>query len=281
MKTHLLWSLAVVTVLVPAHLSAQEQASVLKEGSVLKASFDTLKTQHMVVDVKINGKGPYRLIFDTGAPVTLINNKVAKEAGVFPKDFKRPPFAFFGSMGQFTIQSLEIGNVKAEKMPTMVMDHPTVSAISAALGPIEGIVGFSFFAKYRMTIDYQKKEMTFVPVDFQPKDMMEVVMKSVMMRDPSAKKVVAPAGQWGFRVGKAAKDEQPGVNVEQVHAHTPAARAGLQAGDRLLTLDGRWTDSVADCYAAASSVAPGTEARLVVRRQGKEMALTVVVQSGI
>ena len=41
----------------------------------------------MVVNVKINGKGPYRLIFDTGAPFTLINNKIAKEAEVFPKDF--------------------------------------------------------------------------------------------------------------------------------------------------------------------------------------------------
>ena len=57
-------------------------------GKPMKTPFELLKTQHMTVQVKINGKGPYRLIFDTGAPVTLINNRIAKEAGVFPKDFR-------------------------------------------------------------------------------------------------------------------------------------------------------------------------------------------------
>src|SRR5688572_12674971 len=74
-----------------------------------EVSFEMLKTQHMAVQVKINGKGPYRLIFDTGAPVTLISNKVAKEAGVFPEKFKTSPFAFFGSQGQFKIKHLEMG----------------------------------------------------------------------------------------------------------------------------------------------------------------------------
>src|SRR5213078_1984875 len=96
-----------------------------------------------------------------------------KAAGVFPKDFKQPLFAFFGSMGQFKIQQLEVGDLKVNNVSTMVMDHPTVVAISNALGPIEGIVGFNFFAKYRMTLDYQAKTMTFVPTTFQPPDMME------------------------------------------------------------------------------------------------------------
>ena len=45
----------------------------------------------------------------------------------------------------------------------MVMDHPTVEAISKTVGPIDGIVGFPFFARYRMTLDYQAKKLTFVP----------------------------------------------------------------------------------------------------------------------
>ena len=77
-----------------------------KDPAPAAVPFELLKTQHMVVNVKINGKGPYRLIFDTGAPVTLINNKVAKEAEVLPKDFKPPIFALFGSVGQFKMKSL-------------------------------------------------------------------------------------------------------------------------------------------------------------------------------
>jgi aspartyl protease/PDZ domain-containing protein len=241
--------------------------------------FELLKTQHMAIKIKINGKGPYRVIFDTGAPTNLINNKVAKEAGIITKDTKRPLFAFFGSMGDFKIKSLEIGDLKIENVPTIVMDHPTVSLIDKFMGPVEGLVGFPFFARYKMTIDYQKKEMTFSPGTFDPPDVMKTMMKTIMAGNQ--KKILAPAGQWGFKVAKEAKDSEPGVNVKEVLAGSPAARGGLKAGDRLLILAGRWTDSVADCYAAASYVPPGSEARLRIRRDGKEMELTVKVQAGL
>jgi hypothetical protein len=243
------------------------------------ARFDLLKTQHMVVDVKINGKGPFRLIFDTGAPVTLINNKIAKEAGVIPKNFKRPPFALFGNVGQFKMKTLEVGGVKADDVPTMVMDHPTVAAISNVLGPIEGIIGFSFFARYRMTIDYQTKEMTFVPNNFDPPDMMENLLK-VLSAPDAKRKIVEPGGLLGIRVAKDKGDEEAGVVVREVFAGSPAALAGLRTGDRLLTLDGRWTDSVLDCYDAASKLTAGSEVRAVVQRDGAEKTLTLKVAAG-
>ncbi len=247
----------------------------------VKVPFQLLRSQHMTVMVKVNGKGPYRLIFDTGAPVILLTNKLARDAGVFSKSQKTPPFAFFGSAGQFKIKSLELGGLKAENLSAIVMDHPTVAAMAKVLGPIEGIVGFSFFARYRMTIDYQAKELTFVPTNFQPPDLLARVTAMLLgAKQPAAKQLVAPAGQWGFRVGKDKSDENAGVVVEEVYADSPAARAGLQKGDRLLTLDSRWTDSVLDCYTAASHVRPGSTARLTVQRGGKETELTVHVQAG-
>jgi hypothetical protein len=252
------------------------------EQKPVTVPFELLKTQHMTIQVKINGKGPYRLIFDTGAPITLINNKVAKEAGVFPKDFKTPFFAFFGSMGQFKIKSLEVGDLNVANVNTMVMDHPTVAAISNALGPIEGIVGFNVFAKYRMTLDYQAKTMTFVPTNFQPQDMMENLMKMLMANQTNvSKKVLAPGGLMGFKVTKDAGDVDPGVVVKTVFAGRPAARAGFKEGDRLLTLDDRWTDSLADCYAAAARLTPGTPVRAVVQRAGKNVDLKVELRPGL
>ena len=53
-----------------------------KDVEPVKVPFDLLKTQHMTVMVKVNGAGPFRLIFDTGAPVTLLSNKVAKAGGL-------------------------------------------------------------------------------------------------------------------------------------------------------------------------------------------------------
>src|SRR5689334_6689950 len=44
--------------------------------------FELLRSGHMAVSVKVNQKGPFKLIFDTGAPITLVNNKLAREAGL-------------------------------------------------------------------------------------------------------------------------------------------------------------------------------------------------------
>lgn len=257
-------------------------AFAVAEDKPIVVPFERLKTQHMAIQVKINGKGPYRLIFDTGAPVSLINNKVAKESGVLPKDFKQPFFAVFGSMGQFKMKSLEVGDLKVDNVSTMVMDHPTVAAISNALGPIEGIIGFNFFAKYRMTLDYQAQTMTFVPTTYQPKDMMENLMKMMMAAQGNvAKKVLAPGALLGLQIAKDKDDDAPGVNVKAVFADSPAARAGLKEGDRLLTLDGRWTDTPPDCYAAAAQLIAGTTVPAVILRSGSEIRLKVELHSGL
>lgn len=252
-----------------------------QEVQPAKAPFELLKTQHMVVNIKINGEGPFRLIFDTGAPITLINNKVARAAGLVDKNMKQPLLPLFPGMAQFKVKTLEIGELKAENVSIIVMDHPTVTAISNVLGPIEGIVGFSFFARYRMTIDYQAKEMTFTPVQFDPPDVMNRMLAILSGGKAKGPKILAPAAQWGFSVHKDANDAEAGVAVKHVLAGSPAAQAGIKSGDRLLTLDGRWTDTVADCYVAAGYVRPGTVARIQVKRDGKELELTVQVKTGL
>ncbi len=245
--------------------------------------FDTIKTQHMIVKVKINGKGPYTLIFDTGTPDSLVNNKLAKEADIFPKNYKPPVLALFGAKGQHKIKTLEAGDLKAENLSVQVVDHPTVTAISDVVGPIDGIVGFTFFARYKMTIDYQKKEMTFTPNDYTPPDTMQAIMKIMLASkaERETPKVLAPGTLFGFRVAKEVSDEDAGVVVEAVLDGSPAARAGLKAGDRLLTLDHRWTDSVNDCYYAASRIRPGATVAATVRRDGKETTLKIKAHSGL
>ena len=61
----------------------------------------------------------------------------------------------------------------------------------------------------------------------------------------------------------------------------PPTAAGLKAGDRLLTLDGRWTDTLADLYTAAGYVKPGATVPVVVKRDGKEMTLKVKPAAGL
>jgi hypothetical protein len=245
--------------------------------------FELLKSQHMVVSVKINGQGPYRLIFDTGAPTILLNTRVGKDAGVVAKDAPKGPLGLIGGAGQSKIKTLELGGVKAENLPTIVMNHPTVEMLSKIGGPVEGILGLPFFARYKMTIDYQAKEMTFVPTTYEPKDVMGNMLALLLMggKGNGVQQTYAPAAQWGFRVQKDDKDADAGVTIAEVFAGSPAAAAGLKAGDRLLTLDDRWTDTIVDTYSAAAQVRPGTAARVTIRRDGKEMELTITVRSGV
>jgi hypothetical protein len=249
----------------------------------VKVKFELLKTKHITVMVKVNGLGPYRLIFDTGAPVTLLNNKIAKQAGLL-KDAKKPAFSLFGAGGTVKVPKLEVGGLTAENVPAVIMDHPTLEAISKKLGPLDGIVGFPFFARYKMTIDYEAKEMTFTPNGFDPPDAVEDTMATVtalLSKDKPDPKVLSAGAHWGMVVAKEANDEDAGVIIKKLTPKGPAATAGLKVGDRLLTLDDRWTDSVADTYSAAGHAKPGTTVKVVVRRDGKELELTVKPVAGL
>jgi membrane-associated protease RseP (regulator of RpoE activity) len=258
------------------------------EVKPVKVPFTLMPTGHFLVSVKINDKGPYKLIFDTGAPTMLINNRIAKDSGVIDKKTSAPFFSPFGAMGPgMKAKTFEIGPLKAENVPLMVMDHPTVKAFSAYFeqehGPIDGIVGFPFFARYKMVVDYQAKELTMTPNGYQPADIMESMMKLIMggPENKGKPKIAAAAGQWGLIVDKEATDEEAGITIRSVMPGSAAEKAGLKEGDRMLTIDGRWTDSVGDTYQAAGYVKPGKAAPVVIKRDGKEMKLMVTPTNGL
>jgi membrane-associated protease RseP (regulator of RpoE activity) len=246
--------------------------------------FEILPSGHMTVMAKVNGKGPYKLIFDTGAPMALLNNKIAKEADLL-KDVPKPLFPIFGAMGEVKVKELLVGEQSVADMTAQVMDHPTVQAISDAFkdkaGPIDGIVGFPFFARFDMTLDYQAKTMTLKPSGFKPPNVMEGMQKALEKSLSGEPQVLAPAAQWGLVAAKKQGDEEAGVDVTAVRDGSPAAAAGVKAGDRLLTLDGRWTDSLVDLYTAAGHVKPGATAAVVVKRDGKEVTLKVKPVAGL
>lgn len=243
--------------------------------------FEVLPSKHLAVVVKLNGRGPYRVIFDTGAPVLILGTKAARSGGVLPENVEVPRDSPFGAAGQFPIQRLDVGSLRLDKVPALVMDHPAVASLSKTGGPLDGIVGYPFFSRYRMTLDYPAKKLTLVPNGYEPEDVLQLMADRLTGKKKPPPRLLDPAGVWGFAVAKDKGDDEPGVPVSDVRPGTAAAEAGLAKGDRLLTLDGRWTDSAADCYLAASFVKPGTAAALVVRRDGKEKKLTVTPRPGL
>lgn len=242
--------------------------------------FRMLPTNHMLVRAKINGKGPYRLIFDLGAPITLLGNRASEESGVV--EAGAPRSFLFGMRGEADIDRLEAGGLTATRLPVIVFDHPILGALGEMIDErIDGIMGFTLFARYRTTIDYQAKQMTFVPVDYEVRDLMKELPERMLGPKVAKERVLAPPGVWGIRLGKPEGGlDAPGVPVTKVDDGSPAHRGGLRAGDILTALDGRWTTSIHDVYAAAADVVPGRAAEVVVLRNGKEVTLTIAPGEG-
>ena len=261
--------------LVPA-LVAQEPPPGSKAVTL---PFELVASNHMVVEAKINGKGPFRLIFDSGAPVSLLGNKAAEDSGAVAKN--APKSFLMGMRGEGMIQSLEVGDLKAKDVPVIVLDHPTLKAIGTFLGrPLDGIIGFTFFARYRTTIDYQARRMTLEPVDFEVRDLLKSLPDRLAGPKIARRRVLAPSGLWGLTLGDPV-DDGLGVAIKTVRPNSPADRAGLKPGDVLTTLDGRWTSGATDAYLAVAGATPGQTVEAVVLRGGQELKVQVTPAGGI
>ena len=100
----------------------------------------------------------------------MLSNRAAEESGAVAKS--APRSFLMGMRGEAKIKTLEVGDLKAKDISVIVLDHPTLKALGGFLGrPLDGIIGFTFFARYRTTIDYQARRMTLEPVDFTVRDL--------------------------------------------------------------------------------------------------------------
>jgi len=281
----LLFSLAWICCLAarPTCGSAVARPGLEPEPQPVVVRFELLRSLHMAVDVRLNDAGPFRMIFDLGSPVMLVSGKAAADAGIIGKPSAQRP-AFLGMRGEGKANKLQIGELTADQVPVVVMDHPTLQAASKFLGPIDGIVGYPLFARYKFTIDYPASTITFVPGKYQPEDVMgKMVNRMLGAGRRPARKHISPTGLWGIELA-GQDDEQAaaaGVAVSRVLATGPAHAAGIQPGDRLLTLDGRWTDSVRDAVEAASFVKPGLPVPVVVERDGERLELKANPRVGL
>ncbi len=69
----------------------------------------------------------------------------------------------------------------------------------------------------------------------------------------------------------------PGVVIAAVDKLGPASKAGLKPGDVVLALNGQMLDTSRELIRSVAGVTPGGSVRLLVRRQGREIELPVVV----
>jgi hypothetical protein len=224
---------------------APAQAPAAAKPAKAIVPFEMAPTNHMLVRARINDKGPYLLVFDLGAPITLLGNAVSETTGVVKGS--APRSFLFAMRGEATVDKLQVSNLTVTGLPVLVFDHPVLKALSKMTGrSIDGIMGFTLFARYKTTIDYQIQQMTFEPVNYVMRDLLKELPDRLLGPKVARRRVVAPSAMFGVRLGKPTGGiDSPGVPIAEVYKDSPADRAGLKSGDVLISLCGRYSTRLA------------------------------------
>ncbi len=293
-----LFFLSLIAFLTAGHsLSAAPPVSapVSKAGMVYKVPYRLADTKHVIVRAKLNGKGPYNFIMDTGAPALFVSADIADKIGVKPK-----------ADGWGTFDRLEIeGGAVLEKMQARI-ESPSqlkgMNAMGLAGVRIDGVFGFNLLANFRIELDLTQPKMVWtrqagmrltpasakemgIKAGDKPKGVEEMesltkMASTLFVQKPQPEAV--PRGFFGIELEAGKPDE---VRIKSVLADSPAAQGGLKAGDIITVLaageaPGEKVGNATDLRAKAAGVSAGTSVRFTVQRDGVTVQATVIAGKG-
>ncbi len=123
---------------------------------------------HLYGEAKVNGKGPYVFIFDTGG-AAIVTPPVAKNLGLKMEGTLPLTGAGEGVMeGGFThVDQLDIGGATVKNQLFVVMPLDSLSTVEGI--PMPGMVGYEVFRRFVTRVDYGAKTITLIdPKHFDP-----------------------------------------------------------------------------------------------------------------
>ncbi len=119
-----------------------------------------LVDNHVYLDVSIDGKGPYRFAFDTGAQL-VVDTGLAKSLGLAAAGSLQGLGVGAGTdtFNFATVDSLGIGAAKIGHLNASIA--PVRTGFSIAGGePVDGLIGFETLARFVTTFDYGNRQLT-------------------------------------------------------------------------------------------------------------------------
>jgi serine protease DegQ len=242
-------------------------------------------TKHVLVRAKINGKGPFNMILDTGAPAVFITKPLAKKVGV---DIDKKGW---GSLDSFEIE----GGLTVDKVKTRVEDLVQIDGMnSMGLAGVElhGVIGYNVLARFRIEYDFTADKLSFERlVGFNPPDPVKLDAKGgddIQSMGPMIKMLAALTGirpnfataPRGF-VGIEFDDAKGAVVVKKVYAGSPAEKAGIKVGDTIEGIKATNVESGQDMARALAKAGVGTKLTFSVKRGDKTEELKVELGRGL
>lgn len=141
----------------------------------------------IVIPVKINQKGPYNFLLDTGIGMCLITNPSLIDT-LKLRNLGSIRITGFGQGTELRASlapkiSMQIGKTRADSIPAIILNQDLLE-LSETLGmPIHGLIGYDFFNSFIVEIKYStqrlilhpfekgfnKKNHTFIPISIEDK----------------------------------------------------------------------------------------------------------------
>src|SRR5262245_4143672 len=132
--------------------ATQADAAKKAEEKSFQVPFRLTDTKHVLIRAKINGKGPYNFIVDTGAPALFVGTEVCKKLGTEGD-----------GQGWGTFDGFEIeGGVVLTQFRGRVEDPfqlKGMNGLGLAGATLHGIIGYTVLARYRIELDFTKDKM--------------------------------------------------------------------------------------------------------------------------
>ncbi|MFO0807455.1 MAG: PDZ domain-containing protein [Gemmataceae bacterium] len=270
-------------ILWPAFLGAAEPK---EDDKPVLVPYRLTATNHVLVRAKVNGKGPFHFILDTGAPALFVTTKVANKAGV--QVAKR---------GLSTVDRFEVeGGVVFEKAKGRVEDIFQIEGMNGmGLAGVElhGVIGYNLLAKYRIEYDFTRDKLPWTALKFEPPALalgmggksapggLEMIGSMMKFLGPllgmKSNFAVEPRGFFGAEC----IDDSGTVRVSRVLEGGPADKAGIKVGDELRKLGTYEVEFAREVPKKLAKHAVGETLKTVLRRDGKEITLTLELGKGL
>jgi hypothetical protein len=261
-------------------------------GTSYEIPYRRTETNHFLVRVRINGKGPFNFLVDSGAPALYIATETARKIGIeAPKD------DFWTSIDQLDFE----GGARLTRLKARIEDPFQLTGMNALGLPgasIDGILGFTILARFRLEIDPTKDRMTWTRIDYEPKepfipkrqpnDKPPAGVQAMNILGPAAKLAAMLTGgkqpedevhPRGF-LGLELKETAQGVSVVHVLEETPAAKANVKEGDLIVRLKGQDMKTSRAVREAVSELRPGDRVPVLLKRGSENVDLVIIAGEG-
>lgn len=118
-----------------------------------------LLNNHIYLDVELGGKGPFRLLCDTGG-ANIVTPALAKTLGLKPEGALQGRGVGDKSedIGLVKVASLQVGGATLRDQVFAVLDLGPLTSAEGA--PVNGLIGYEVFKRFVVRVDYEHRTLT-------------------------------------------------------------------------------------------------------------------------